>query len=53
MAKRRLVSLTPNQFANVEPTKTFIQSLSEAGNKLTVPEINKIPPILKKFTNRW
>ena len=23
---RRLVSLTPNQFANIEPTKTFISS---------------------------
>lgn len=43
---RRLVSLTPNQFANIEPTKTFISSLSEAGKKLILPEINKIPPFL-------
>ena len=44
---RRLVSLTPNQFANIQPTKTFISSLSEAGKKLILPEINKIPPFLK------
>ena len=43
---RRLVSLTPNQFANIEPTKTFISSLCEAGKKLILPEINKIPPFL-------
>lgn len=45
--QRRLVSLTPNQFLNIEPTKTFIKSLSDAGNLLTLPKINKIPPILK------
>ena len=45
--QRRLVSLTPNQFANVEPTKTFIHSLSEAGKKLILPDITKIPPFLE------
>ena len=45
--QRRLVSLTPNQFLNIEPTKTFIKSLSDAGNLLTLPKIHKIPPILK------
>ena len=45
--QRRLVSLTPNQFAKVEPTKTFVKSLVEAGKKLILPDINKIPPFLK------
>ena len=44
---RRLVSLTPNQFSNIQPTKTFIKSLSEAGKKLILPKINNIPPFLK------
>ncbi|MBF95887.1 MAG: Hydrogen peroxide-inducible genes activator [Alphaproteobacteria bacterium MarineAlpha9_Bin4] len=48
---RRLVSLTPNQFANIEPTKTFIRSLNEAGQELTLPKINQIPPFLKNSSN--
>ena len=48
---RRLVSLTPNQFANIEPTKTFIRSLNEAGKELTLPKINQIPPFLKNSNN--
>ena len=45
--QRRLVSLTPNQFSKVEPSKSFIKCLVEAGNVLNLPKINKIPPILK------
>ena len=48
---RRLVSLTPNQFANIEPTKTFIRSLNEAGQELTLPKINQIHPFLKNSSN--
>ena len=31
MSHRRLVSLTPNQFSKIEPSKTFIKSLNAAG----------------------
>ncbi len=48
---RRLVSLTPNQLAKIEPSKTFIKSLTEAGKKLSLPKINKIPPFLKNSNN--
>ena len=49
--QRRLVSLTPNQFSKVEPSKSFIKCLVEAGNVLNLPKINKIPPILKNANN--
>lgn len=40
---RRLVALTPNQFSNVEPSKSFISSLKEAGNKMQLPTILEAP----------
>ena len=49
--QRRLVSLTPNQFANIEPSKTFIKSLTKAGKELNLPKINPIPPFLKNSNN--
>ena len=49
--QRRLVSLTPNQFSKIEPTKSFIKCLVDAGKNLSLPKINHIPPILKNSNN--
>ena len=38
--QRRLVSLTPNQFSKIEPSKSFIKCLVEAGKKLSLQKIN-------------
>ena len=45
---RRLVALTPNQFANVDPSKSFVNSLAQAGQKLMLPEIFNVPYIFKE-----
>ena len=47
LSDRRLVSLTPKQYEQLEPSKTFIKSLEEAGKKLNLPKIKGIPNILK------
>ncbi len=44
---RRLVSLTPKQYEHLEPSKSFIASLIQAGKKLNLPKIKEIPNILK------
>ena len=44
-------SLTPNQFSKIEPSKSFIKCLVEAGNSLSLPKINPIPPILSNANN--
>ena len=49
--QRRLVSLTPNQFSKIEPSKSFIKCLVEAGKNLNLPKINLIPPILSNANN--
>ncbi len=51
ITQRRLVSLTPNQFSKIEPSKSFIKCLVEAGNSLSLPKINPIPPILSNANN--
>ena len=47
LSDRRLVSLTPKQYEQLEPSKSFIKSLEEAGNKLNLPQIKGTPNILK------
>ncbi|MAJ24271.1 MAG: hypothetical protein CMP36_02030 [Rickettsiales bacterium] len=47
LSDRRLVSLTPKQYEQLEPSKSFIKSLEEAGKKLNLPKIKGIPNILK------
>ena len=51
ISERRLVSLTPNQYSKIEPSKSFIKCLVEAGNKLSLPKIYQIPPILSNANN--
>ena len=51
ISKRRLVSLTPNQFSKLEPSKTFIKSLVEAGKNLTLPKINQTPFFINNAKN--
>ena len=51
ITQRRLVSLTPNQFSKIEPSKSFIKCLVKAGNSLSLPKINPIPPILSNANN--
>ncbi len=47
---RRLVSLTPKQYENLEPVKSFISCLVEAGKKLDLPTVNPAPDILKNVS---
>lgn len=47
LSDRRLISLTPKQYENLDPSKSFISSLVEAGEKLKLPEIKSTPNILK------
>ena len=47
ISTRRLIALAPNQFAKIEPVKSFIASLELAGSKLGLPEIKKIPKVFK------
>ena len=51
ISQRRLVCLTPNQFSKVEPSKSFIKCLVEAGKNLSLPKIYQIPPILSNANN--
>ncbi len=51
LADRRLVSLTPKQYDNIEPSKSFNLSLIKAGKKLHLPEIKEAPNILKNISN--
>ena len=51
ISQRRLVSLTPNQFSKIEPSKSFIKCLVEAGKNLNLPKIHQIPPILSDANN--
>ena len=44
---RRLVSLTPKQNESLEPVKSFISCLVEAGKKLNLPKVKPTPNILK------
>ena len=48
---RSLVSLTPKQYENVEPSKSFTDSLKLAGTKLTLPNIKETPDFIKNFQN--
>ena len=47
---RRLVSLTPRQYESLEPVKSFISCLAEAGKKLDLPKVRPAPDILKKVS---
>ena len=47
---RKLVSLTPKQNENLEPIKSFISCLVEAGKKLNLPTVKPIPGILKEVS---
>ena len=47
LLNRRLVSLTPKQNENLEPVKSFISCLAEAGKILKLPEVKPTPDILK------
>ena len=46
LLERRLVSLAPKQFQNVDPCKSFVNSLRNAGKKLKLPEIKESPKFL-------
>ncbi len=45
ISARRLVALTPNQFAKVEPVKSFVESLVSAGEELGLPKIKNVPKV--------
>lgn len=47
ISARRLVALTPNQFSNIEPVKSFVESLEVAGRTLGLPTIRKIPKVFE------
>ena len=47
---RRLVSLTPKQYENVDPVKSFTSCLLKAGKKLNLPKVKPTPDILKKVS---
>ena len=47
LLNRRLVSLTPKQNENLEPVKSFISCLAQAGKKLNLPIVKEAPNILK------
>lgn len=49
LADRRLVALTPNQFTNLEPAKSFIKSLVAAGKVLNLPNIKAAPKIFENL----
>ncbi len=47
ISTRRLIAMTPNQFAKIEPIKSFIESLESAGANLGLPEIKNIPKVFE------
>ena len=47
---RKLVSLTPKQYESLDPVKSFISCLVEAGKKLNLPTVMSTPDILKKVS---
>ncbi len=50
LLERRLVSLAPKQFQNVDPCKSFVSSLRNAGKKLKLPEIKESPKFLNDIS---
>ena len=50
LLNRRLVSLTPKQNENIEPVKSFISCLAQAGKKLHLPEVKTTPNIFKSVS---
>ena len=50
LLNRRLVSLTPKQNENIEPVKSFISCLAQAGKKLNLPEVKTAPNIFKSVS---
>ncbi|MAI02611.1 MAG: hypothetical protein CMP40_02125 [Rickettsiales bacterium] len=46
---RRLVALTPKQFINLEPSKSFLKSLTNAKENLKLPQIKDFPEVLKNI----
>ena len=46
---RRLVSLTPKQYENSEPSKSFVNSLADAGKNLRLPDIKNTPEFMKNL----
>ena len=51
LLNRRLVALTPNQFSNMEPSKSFVSSLKEAGNQLKLPLILDTPKLFSSTSD--
>ena len=51
LLNRRLVALTPNQFSNTEPSKSFVSSLKEAGNQLKLPLILDTPKLFSSTSD--
>ena len=47
---RKLVSLTPKQYEGLDPIKSFISCLVQAGKKLDLPTVRPTPDILKKVS---
>ena len=47
---RKLVSLAPKQYESLEPVKSFISCLVEAGRNLNLPTVKPTPDILKKVS---
>ena len=45
----KIISLIPSQYYRVEPYRTFIGSLEEAGKNITLPKISDVPPILESL----
>lgn len=44
---REIVALMPSQYARTEPFASFVEALKRAGEKVELPRIEPLPPLLK------
>jgi hypothetical protein len=49
LPERKIISLIPSQYVRIEPYKSFINALMEAGKNMELPRIHEVPPILESL----
>jgi hypothetical protein len=49
LPERKIISLIPSQYVRIEPYKSFINALIEAGKNMELPRIHEVPPILESL----
>ena len=49
LPERKIISLIPSQYVRIEPYKSFINALIEAGKNMELPRIYEVPPILESL----